>query len=72
MGEEFKKFLEKKLVGVHYLFIWMNMIQEAESMILYSTSFVSILFDKLLSSKFAENIQKEKEKKERLINPQVG
>ena len=48
------------------------MMQEAESMILYSTSFVSILFDKLLSSKFAENIQKEKEKKERLINPQFG
>lgn len=72
MGEEFKKFLEKKLVGVHYLFIWMNMMQEAELMTLYSTSFVCIFFNKLLSSKFAANIQKEKEKKERLTNPQFG
>lgn len=59
------KILEKKLVGVHYLFIWMHMMQEAELITLYSTSpFVYIFFDKLWAIKLLKIARRRKKRRE--------
>ena len=66
-----KVFREK--IGGSPLLIYMNEYDTGSRINDFIFNFFCFhLFDKLLSSKFAENIQKEKEKKERLINPQVG